>query len=152
MKRMASSIFLVAWFFLLVPGLGLASGDAGTPLANQTHSANYNAVTNSSQAGLMSETAKNNLVTNEIKEKMMNWSRQLGVTCIYCHNLENFKEDKKLSFKISLKHDKMVRVLQEEVFDERDNAHALKVKVDCYMCHRGQQRPDYQEPPNKLLK
>ena len=108
------------------------------------------APTETKEAVLFSQTK--GVVTTEIKEKMMTWSRQLGVTCVSCHNLENFKDDSKLTFKVALKHDKMVRVLQEEVFNERDHAKELKVKVQCYMCHRGQQNPDYKEPPNKLTK
>jgi hypothetical protein len=87
-----------------------------------------------------------------MKEKMILWSRQLGVTCVHCHNLENFKDDHKLSFKTALKHEKMGKVLQEEVFNDRDAGHELKVKVQCYMCHRGLQWPEYIEPPNSLTK
>lgn len=89
---------------------------------------------------------------SEVKERMMNWSRQLGVTCVYCHNLDNFKDPIKPAFKVADQHQKMVRVLQEEVFHDRDKGNVLKVKVDCYMCHRGKQLPDYQEPPNFLTK
>ncbi len=95
--------------------------------------------------------AKNTFSTKD-KETMIHWSRQLGVTCIYCHNLDNFKDNSKLTFKTSLKHHQMVRVLQEEIFSERDKGNALKVKVDCYMCHRGKGVPDYVEPPGQLTK
>lgn len=88
----------------------------------------------------------------EVREKMMVWSRQLGVTCVYCHNLDNFKDDKKNAFKVSLSHSHMVKVLQEEIFHERDKGNVLKVKVDCYMCHRGKDQPSYSEPPNRLTK
>jgi hypothetical protein len=46
----------------------------------------------------------------------------------------------------------MVKVLQEEVFSERDKGNSLKVKVDCYMCHRGKEMPAYIEPPVQLTK
>lgn len=89
---------------------------------------------------------------NDTRERMMNWSRQLGVTCIHCHNLDNFKDDTKLTFKVANKHFQMVKVLQNEVFNDRDKGNELKVKVDCYMCHRGKDIPAYQEPPNQLTK
>lgn len=88
----------------------------------------------------------------EVRETMKQWSRQLGVTCTHCHNLDNFKDDAKPFFKISLKHKQMVKVLQEEVFSERDKGNVLKVKVDCYMCHRGKEIPAYLEPPAQLTK
>lgn len=88
----------------------------------------------------------------ETRERMLNWSRHLGVTCVHCHNLANFKDDLKPSFKVAQKHSDMVRVLQQEVFMERDKGNALKVKVDCYMCHRGKEIPAYIEPPNNLTK
>jgi hypothetical protein len=90
--------------------------------------------------------------STEIRTKMMAWSRQLGVTCVHCHNLENFKDKAKLTFKTALKHSQMVRVLQDEVFTERDKGNALKIKVDCYMCHRGKDLPAYQEPANQLTR
>ena len=93
-----------------------------------------------------------NSPVNETREKMMLWSRQLGVTCVYCHNLDNFKDDTKPTFKISLKHNNMNKILQEEIFNDRDKGNVLKVKVDCYMCHRGKDMPSYQEPPNQLTK
>lgn len=86
------------------------------------------------------------------KEIMIQWSRQLGVTCMHCHNLDNFNDDSKLNFKIALKHNQMVKILQQEVFVERDKGNVLKVKVDCYMCHRGKEMPAYIEPSLQLTK
>lgn len=91
-------------------------------------------------------------LNNDMKERMKNWSRQLGVTCVYCHNIDNFKDDSKQSYKTSLKHYQMTKVIQEDVFNKRDQAGILKVKVDCYMCHRGEDKPSYNEPPLKLIK
>jgi hypothetical protein len=88
----------------------------------------------------------------EVRDEMLLWSRQLGVTCVYCHDLENFKNPAKETFKISLKHSEMVKVLQQEVFQDRDRGNKIKVKVECYMCHRGLERPEYREPPNNLTK
>lgn len=93
-----------------------------------------------------------NAKTISTKEVMIQWSRQLGVTCIHCHNLDNFNDDSKLNFKIALKHTQMVKILQQEVFVERDKGNVLKVKVDCYMCHRGKEMPAYIEPPVQLTK
>lgn len=95
---------------------------------------------------------KTNAKAIPTKEIMINWSRQLGVTCIHCHNLDNFNDDSKLNFKIALKHHQMVKILQQEVFVELTQGNALKVKVDCFMCHRGKERPNYIEPPFQLNK
>ncbi len=104
---------------------------------------------------LISSQETNSKIANdgtEVREKMMVWSRQLGVTCVYCHNLDNFKDDTKSAFKVSVRHNQMVKTLQEEVFQDRDKGNALKLKVDCYMCHRGKDQPSYKEPPNLLTK
>ncbi len=89
---------------------------------------------------------------DETRKQMMNWSRHLGVTCVFCHNQDNFKSDEKPSFKKALKHWQMVRLINEEVFTERDKGGTLKVEADCFMCHRGVSVPKYKEPPQNLMK
>lgn len=88
----------------------------------------------------------------ELRKLMLDWSRHLGVTCNHCHDTNNFKNDEKLSFKIGLKHKGLVRILNEEVFTERDKGGALKVVADCYMCHQGYSTPKFKEPPQNLMK
>lgn len=88
----------------------------------------------------------------DVRKQMMTWSRQMGVTCVYCHNQNNFKSDEKQTYKIAKKHWQMVRLLNEEVFTERDKGGALIIEADCYMCHRGLNIPKYKEPPQNLMK
>ena len=73
------------------------------------------------------------------REQMITIARQLGVDCVYCHNLKNLKSDEKVNFKVGRKHQDMVTWLSTNTFSG-------KVKVDCYVCHRGQAKPDYLEP------
>jgi hypothetical protein len=88
----------------------------------------------------------------ELRKSMLEWSRHLGVTCNFCHDTNNFKNDEKATFKVGLKHKSLVRLLNEEVFTERDKGGSLKVVADCYMCHRGFSTPKYKEPPQNLMK
>lgn len=88
----------------------------------------------------------------ELRKQMLDWSRHLGVTCIFCHDTNNFKNDEKATFKVGLKHKSLVRLLNEEVFTERDKGGTLKVVADCYMCHRGKSTPQFKEPPQNLMK
>lgn len=75
----------------------------------------------------------------EVRKQMVEWSRQLGVTCIHCHNLENFKSYEKKQMDVAKAHSKWVLLLNVE--GHYKNA----PKVDCFMCHRGQPIPDYKE-------
>jgi hypothetical protein len=88
----------------------------------------------------------------EMRKLMLDWSRHLGVTCNYCHDTNNFKNNEKAAFKVGIKHKGLVRLLNEEVFTERDKGGNLKIVADCYMCHRGQSTPKYKEPPQNLMK
>lgn len=113
----------------------------------------YSNASNASNATESATTTSNPKISSaHNKEIMIQWSRQLGVTCMHCHNLDNFNDDSKLNFKIALKHNQMVKILQQEVFVERDKGNVLKVKVDCFMCHRGKELPAYIEPPQQLTK
>lgn len=84
------------------------------------------------------------------RQVMQNWSRQLGVTCAYCHDVKNFKDPTKASYKVSIEHQRLVRLINEQVFIELDKSGAPKIKADCYMCHRGLAIPAYKEPRNNL--
>ncbi len=70
---------------------------------------------------------------------MVEISRQLGVTCTYCHDIKDFKSTAKATHKISKTHMEVVKLLKEKYHGE------IGAKVDCYMCHRGQAKPDYKE-------
>ena len=94
---------------------------------------------------LVSAAASNNnfgLKGDELKhrEQMVEISRQLGVTCIHCHNTSDFKSDKMPTWQTAKKHMEVVEALN------RDFKAQLGVKkVDCFMCHRGKHMPDYKE-------
>lgn len=81
----------------------------------------------------------------EIRESMIEMSRQLSVTCTKCHNVENFRSDEKREFKVGKEHMKLVQILIDNGMNGQKNA----PKADCYMCHRGKLIPDYKEPKNE---
>lgn len=86
------------------------------------------------------------LVTNEekVREEMITISRELGVTCTECHNVQNFREGSKKTFKVSKDHMKLTQMLKENGMDGKKGPLAT-----CYMCHRGKLMPEYKEPVAK---
>ncbi len=50
------------------------------------------------------------------REQMITIARQLGVDCVFCHNLKNLKSDEKKTFKIAKKHQDMVTWLNTNTF------------------------------------
>ncbi|XGC81754.1 hypothetical protein ACES2L_04565 [Bdellovibrio bacteriovorus] len=82
-------------------------------------------------------------VTKEekIREEMITISRELGVTCAECHNVQNFRDDSKKTFKVGKEHMKLTQMLKDNGFDGKKGPMAT-----CYMCHRGKLVPDYKEP------
>lgn len=73
------------------------------------------------------------------REQMIVVARQLGVDCVYCHNLKNLKSDEKKTFKVAKKHGEIVTFLNTNTFTG-------SAKIDCYICHRGQAKPEFSEP------
>ncbi|RYZ62579.1 MAG: photosynthetic reaction center cytochrome c subunit [Proteobacteria bacterium] len=80
--------------------------------------------------------------TNEerVREEMIVISRQLGVTCAECHNVQNFANGDKKTFKVSKDHMRIVETLRGNGFDGKKGPEA-----SCFMCHQGKLRPDYKE-------
>lgn len=76
-----------------------------------------------------------------MRESMLVISRQLGVNCTTCHNPENFRSDKKVEFKVAREHMKLTQLLIDSGLDGKKGP-----KASCYMCHRGELKPKYQEP------
>ncbi len=76
-----------------------------------------------------------------MRETMIVISRQLGVNCTTCHNPENFKSDQKMEFKVAKEHMKLTQLLIDSGMDGKKGP-----KATCYMCHRGELKPKYQEP------
>ncbi|MBO9667238.1 MAG: photosynthetic reaction center cytochrome c subunit [Bdellovibrio sp.] len=82
-------------------------------------------------------------VTKEekIREEMVVISRELGVTCTECHNVQNFASSEKKTFRVGKDHMKLTQMLKDNGFDGKKGPMAT-----CYMCHRGKLSPDYKEP------
>lgn len=74
------------------------------------------------------------------REYMQLISRQLGVTCDYCHDVNNFKSPTKIHHSTAKQHMEIVKWLNLKGFSGPKAPAA-----DCYMCHRGQAKPDYKE-------
>lgn len=78
----------------------------------------------------------------EIRKEMISISSQLGVTCTECHNVKNFKDDSKNSFKVSLKHLKMVELLKLNGLSGNNS----EPEASCFMCHKGKLHFKFKEP------
>jgi hypothetical protein len=76
----------------------------------------------------------------KLREQMVQMSKELGVTCAYCHNSENFKEAKNKNFKIALEHLKITNMLNSE------KAFHGKPMITCYSCHQGHAQYQYSLP------
>lgn len=76
----------------------------------------------------------------KIRQEMIVISRQLGVTCTECHNVQNFASDEKALFKVAKDHIRITENLRANGFDGKKGPEA-----SCYMCHQGQLRPKYKE-------
>lgn len=74
-----------------------------------------------------------------IKHKeMIKISRQLGVTCNYCHDVKNLKKATSPKYKVALEHIRITKLLNEKGFKGSP-------KVDCFLCHRGVAKPAFKE-------
>lgn len=80
----------------------------------------------------------------EIRQNMIVISRQLGVTCSECHNIKNFADASKKSFKVSLKHQKMVELLKLNGLSGING----EPEASCYTCHKGKLRFSHKETLN----
>ena len=74
-----------------------------------------------------------------MRENMISISRQLGVTCAYCHDVKNFKSGKMKAYKVGLKHIQVTKYINGK------NGFNGRPKITCYTCHRGVAKPDYKE-------
>ena len=80
------------------------------------------------------------------REYKVNLTRQLGVTCMECHDTNNFAKGDKINFKKGKEHIKLTQLLIDNGFD----GELGRPKADCYMCHRGKLKPDYKEPRDPM--
>lgn len=77
------------------------------------------------------------LKEQEVREQMIQISKELGVTCNECHNVSNFADASKPAFKISREHIKIVSLLKQNGFDGKKGTEA-----SCFMCHQGKLNPN----------
>ncbi|MFZ4403783.1 MAG: photosynthetic reaction center cytochrome c subunit family protein [Pseudobdellovibrionaceae bacterium] len=76
----------------------------------------------------------------QIRQQMLSISKQLGVTCIECHDTENFKKTDKKNYIISVEHLKLTQMLKDNGLDGKKGPEA-----SCYMCHRGELKYKHQQ-------
>lgn len=81
---------------------------------------------------------------DKFRPQMLTISRQLGVTCIYCHDSRNYRDGSKPTHAIAKAHMEMVDMINEKY------KHAFSAKVDCYMCHKGVAKPEFIEKKEKF--
>lgn len=77
----------------------------------------------------------------EVRKYMVQISKEIGVTCSYCHNVNNFKSYEKPAMKETKDMIHIVKLLNAQGFTYKNAP-----KADCYMCHRGKAKPDYKMP------
>lgn len=80
------------------------------------------------------------LKEQEVRDQMIEISKQLGVTCNECHNVSNFTDSSKSTFKVAREHIKIVSLLKQNGFDGKKSTEA-----SCYICHQGHLNPNKTE-------
>ena len=80
----------------------------------------------------------------QYREFMLSITRQIGVTCDYCHDPKNFKDASKEAYRISKEHIRLVDWLNKENFLK-----STAQKVSCYTCHRGEAKYQHYEKKQK---
>ncbi len=83
--------------------------------------------------------AKMNDADIRVRNEMLTISRQLGVTCNYCHNPDNLKDGSLKTHQIAKKHIELVKMLNS------DSEKRLIFQADCFTCHRGQAKYNWKE-------
>jgi len=101
-----------------------------------------------SQAPQLAGAQRTKMSDEEIRKQMLTISRQLGVSCLACHETENFAANKKIEYRVAKEHMRLVQVLIDNGMDGQGN----RPKADCFMCHRGTLKPAYKEPMDPLTR
>lgn len=70
----------------------------------------------------------------KIRENMIKISHELGVTCNYCHDVSNFKNNNNPHYKIAKKHMVVTKLINEKGFKGNPT-------ITCYICHKGNAKP-----------
>ncbi|HCI69983.1 MAG TPA: c-type cytochrome [Balneola sp.] len=71
----------------------------------------------------------------------MGYSRSLGVTCIHCHDPENWSSDEKAEKVITREMSKMVAQINNDLLADIEALGDRTAIVNCTTCHRGQKKP-----------
>jgi hypothetical protein len=95
-------------------------------------------------SGRSESASKIKIDEEKTRQEMVVISRQLGVTCAECHNVQNFALSDKKSFKVAKDHLRIVEVLRAQGFDGKKGPEA-----SCFMCHQGALRPVFKESLTK---
>lgn len=78
---------------------------------------------------------------SDVREEMLQITKELGTTCTECHKVSDFKDAGKKGFGVAAKHMKLVAVMRANGFDGKNGPEA-----NCYMCHRGEMKPPARAP------
>ncbi len=77
------------------------------------------------------------------REQMIVISRQLGVTCVHCHDSKNYRDASKKAHQVAKAHMEMVDMINDKF------KNTFSAKVDCYSCHKGVAKPEFKEKSEK---
>jgi|GEM_PF-227787 len=81
-----------------------------------------------------SSALKLKLTETEVREQMIKISAELGVACTECHNVNNFRDESLVNFRVAREHMKLVEVLKSAGMNGQKN----QPEASCFTCHRGQ--------------
>ncbi len=76
----------------------------------------------------------------------MGYSRSLGVTCIHCHDPNDWSSDEKKEKIITREMSKMVREINGELLPAIESFSDKRASVNCTTCHRGDIKPALNMP------
>jgi cytochrome c553 len=98
-------------------------------------------------AALASKTFKNTKLLGDLSSgrfmaSMQSMSASLGEDCGFCHKEDDFSSDKKKPKLASRRMMEMSMAINHDHFDN-------KLKVSCYTCHRGQEKPSKPASPKE---
>ena len=85
---------------------------------------------------------------------MQNWTKVLGVKCIYCHTWGAFEKEDIPAKQTTREMLGLVSALNKQTLPAMKNLVERKPLVTCYTCHRGQIKPETAPPmpsPSPLL-
>ena len=88
----------------------------------------------------LAKTPSNDDYDAQIRKEMLSISKQLGVTCVYCHSLADFRSNKIPAYNIAKEHMRVVRWINSP------EGWNKKPEVSCMTCHHGQAKLDISKP------